>query len=68
MKFQVQVYQDEDDAYAAECPSIPGCVTGADSFEEALSMIQDAIKGCVETRKGLGYQLFLPTYEVEVAV
>lgn len=27
MKLRVLIYQDEDGAYIAECPEIPGCVS-----------------------------------------
>ena len=31
-----------------ECPEIPGCASQGDTVEEALSMIKDVIKGCLE--------------------
>jgi predicted RNase H-like HicB family nuclease len=68
MRFQVQIYQDEDGAFISECPSIPGCVSQGKDLNEALVMIKDAIEGCLETRKELGMSLYLPTYEVEVAI
>lgn len=40
---QVLLYQDETGGWIAECPSLPGCNTQGDSFEEAVSNIRDAI-------------------------
>jgi predicted RNase H-like HicB family nuclease len=38
------VYRDEDGAWIAEVPSLPGCVTQGDSREEAIANIHDAIE------------------------
>ena len=46
MKFLVSIYQDEDGAYIAECPSIPGCVSQGQTEAEAESNITDAIREC----------------------
>jgi predicted RNase H-like HicB family nuclease len=48
-KYQVILHADtEDGGYWVECPDIPGCVSQGDTIEEALEMIKDAIKGCLE--------------------
>jgi predicted RNase H-like HicB family nuclease len=31
--------------YIVSVPALPGCVTQGDSFEEAVSMIKDAVEG-----------------------
>jgi predicted RNase H-like HicB family nuclease len=38
----------EDGGYWVECPEVPGCVSQGYTVEEALAMIKDAIKGCLE--------------------
>ena len=40
---QVIVYQDEDGAFCAMVPSLPGCFTNGDTLEEALAMAGDAM-------------------------
>ncbi|OGK16311.1 hypothetical protein A2774_05205 [Candidatus Roizmanbacteria bacterium RIFCSPHIGHO2_01_FULL_39_12c] len=35
----------EEGGYVVSVPSLPGCLTQADTFEEAVSMVKDAIKG-----------------------
>lgn len=61
MDIDVQLYQDEDGVWIAECPSIPGCVSQGATREEALDNVRDAIEGCLAVRAELG----LPT-QVEV--
>ncbi len=39
----VIVYRDEDGAWIAEVPSLPGCVTQGESRAEALENVKDAI-------------------------
>ncbi len=48
-KYPVILHADtEDGGYWVECPEIPGCASQGDTVEEALVMIKDAIKGCLE--------------------
>lgn len=47
MKFKVIVHEAEEGGYWAEVPSISGCVTQADNYEELLDNIQEAIEGCL---------------------
>jgi len=47
MKLKVVVHEAEEGGYWAEVPSIPGCVTQGDSFEELLSNIYEAVEGCL---------------------
>lgn len=68
MKFLVSVSQDEDGAYIAECPSIPGCVSQGTTRDEAEKNIQDAIQECLEVRKEYGMPLVVDVREVEVEV
>ncbi len=46
MKLQVIVHE-EDNGYWAEVPSIPGCATQGDTFEELLKNIYEAVEGCL---------------------
>jgi predicted RNase H-like HicB family nuclease len=47
MKLKVIVHEAEEGGYWAEVPSIPGCVTQGDSFEELLSNLYEAVEGCL---------------------
>jgi len=45
---QVIIEQDEDGKYIASCPSLQGCYTQGDTFEEAIENIKDVIRLCIE--------------------
>ena len=45
IRFRVLIEQDEDGAFVAECPNLPGCISQGATREEALANIRDAIKG-----------------------
>ena len=40
MKLDIILYQDEDNCYIAECPSIPGCVSQGKTEEEEKSILK----------------------------
>ena len=47
MKLKVVVHETEEGGYWAEVPSIPGCATQGDSFDELLNNIYEAVEGCL---------------------
>ena len=47
MKLKVVIHEAEEGGYWAEVPSIPGCATQGDSFDELLSNIYEAVEGCL---------------------
>lgn len=47
MKLKVVVHDSEEGGCWAEVPSIPGCATQGESFEELLSNLYEAIEGCL---------------------
>ena len=68
MKFAVTLDRDEDGAWVAECPAIPGCVSQGTTKEQALENIKDAIRLCLEVRAERGLPLTIETHQVEVVV
>ena len=68
MKLLFTLYQDEDGAFIAECPVIPGCVSQGKTREEAERNIGEAIRECLEVRAEQGLPLTVETHEIEVAV
>lgn len=46
MKLKVIVHE-EAGGFWAEVPAIPGCVTQADSFDELLGRLYEAVDGCL---------------------
>lgn len=52
MKLKVIVHKAEEGGYWAEVPSIVGCVTQGDTFDELLGNIYEAAKGCLSVDIG----------------
>lgn len=49
MLYRVLIEQDEDGAFVAECPALPGCISEGATRAEAVANIRDAIKGYLES-------------------
>ncbi len=47
MKLKVIVHEAEEGGYWAEVPSIPGCATQDETFEELLQNLYEAVEGCL---------------------
>lgn len=45
MKIKAVVHDAEEGEYWAEVPMLPGCVTEADTYDELLTNLHDAIEG-----------------------
>jgi predicted RNase H-like HicB family nuclease len=51
-KYEIIIYwSDEDQAYVADVPELPGCMAHGDTYESALSNIKSAMKLWIETAK-----------------
>ncbi|MCX5718862.1 MAG: type II toxin-antitoxin system HicB family antitoxin [Nitrospirae bacterium] len=55
MKIKVVVRKAEEGGFWAEVPSIPGCFTQGDTWEELLKNIYEAIEAClsVDTKENI---------------
>jgi len=51
MRFRVLIEQDEDGAYVAFVPELPGCISQGKTREEALNNIKDAAYGYIASLK-----------------
>jgi predicted RNase H-like HicB family nuclease len=47
MKLKVIIHKAEEGGLWAEVPSIPGCVSQAETFEELVPNIYEAVEGCL---------------------
>jgi predicted RNase H-like HicB family nuclease len=47
MKLKVIVHEAEEGGHWAEVPSIPGCATQGETFEELLANLYEAVEGCL---------------------
>lgn len=48
---QVFIYPGEDGYWVAECPSLPGCISQAETKKEAVRNIREAIEGYIAVLK-----------------
>jgi predicted RNase H-like HicB family nuclease len=68
MKLPVNIYQDEDGVYIAECPSVPGCVSQGATQAEAEGNIAGAIRECIAVRLEQNLPASVLIRETEVTV
>ena len=55
VKYEVIIYwSDDDQAYLAEVPELPGCMADGTTYQEALSNVEVIIREWIETARELG--------------
>jgi predicted RNase H-like HicB family nuclease len=60
-KYEVIVYwSDEDEAYIAEVPELPGCMSDGPTYEKAIKSAQVVISEWIETAQKLGREIPKP--------
>jgi predicted RNase H-like HicB family nuclease len=60
-KYEVIVYwSEEDKAYVAEVPELPGCMADGATYEGALKNIHVTISEWIETARTLGREIPVP--------
>ncbi len=47
-QFHIRFQKAEEGGYIVSIPEMPGCVTQAETFEEGLAMVKDALAGLLE--------------------
>ena len=53
-KYEVIIYwSEEDNAYVAEIPELPGCMADGSTYQEALANAEAVIQEWIETAKEL---------------
>ncbi|MBE2234569.1 MAG: type II toxin-antitoxin system HicB family antitoxin [Anaerolinea sp.] len=54
-KYEVIIYwSDEDEAFIAEVPELPGCAADGETYQGALSNVEIIIEEWIETAQSLG--------------
>ena len=54
-KYETIIYwSEEDQAYLAEVPELPGCMAHGDSYEAALANVKEAIQLWMDTAREFG--------------
>ncbi|MEZ2251996.1 type II toxin-antitoxin system HicB family antitoxin [Microcoleus sp.] len=61
VKYEVIIYwSDEDQAFIAEAPELPGCAADGETYQEALQNIEIIMQEWIETAKALGRSIPQP--------
>lgn len=66
LKYTVIFEPAEEGGFVVSVPALPGCVTEGDTFEEAVYMIKDAMKGYLAVLKKQGLEIPKETEDVVV--
>ena len=60
-KYEVIIYwSEEDGAFIAEVPELPGCAADGETYQEALINVEVVIQEWLETAEDLGRSIPLP--------
>jgi predicted RNase H-like HicB family nuclease len=55
LRYELIIYwSDEDDAFIAEVPELPGCAADGATYDDAVSNVQVVIREWIETATELG--------------
>lgn len=58
MKYEVIIYwSEEDQAFVAEVPELPGCVADGGTKAQALEQVEQVAREWIETAQSLGRQV-----------
>ncbi len=60
-KYEVIIYwSQEDEAFIAEVPELPGCASDGKTYQQALANVEIVIREWIETAKELGRAIPAP--------
>lgn len=60
-KYEIIIYwSDDDEAYIAEVPELPGCMADGKTYDEVLENVTQVIKEWIETAEELGREIPKP--------
>lgn len=58
LRYEIILYWSEDDsAFIAEVPELPGCVADGATYEEAIAQAKEAAEAWIETAQALGREI-----------
>ena len=57
LSYKVVLEPAEEGGYTVYVPSLPGCVSEGDTYEEALKNIREAIEGWIEVSREFGDEI-----------
>lgn len=61
LRYEVIIYwSEQDEAFIAEVPELPGCAADGPTYEQALANVRIIIEEWIETAKELGRPIPMP--------
>jgi predicted RNase H-like HicB family nuclease len=66
LKFTILIERNDEGGYTVTVPSLPGCITQGDAWEEVVANAREAIAGYIEALRALGKPIPLEV-PVEIA-
>ena len=67
-EFELKIYwRDEDQAFIAEVPELPGCAADGKTYKEAVENVEGIIQEWIETAKELGRTIPKPKGRLKYA-
>lgn len=68
MQYEIILYwSEEDQAYIAEVPDLPGCVADGLTYQEALQNVEVVMQEWIETAEELGRSIPQPKRHLMIA-
>jgi predicted RNase H-like HicB family nuclease len=65
LHYQINIYwSQEDEAYLAEVPELPGCMADGETYQAALENVQIIMQEWIDTARELGRKI--PTPQVKL--
>ena len=62
MRYEINLYwSEEDQAFIAEVPDLPGCAADGETYQKALQNIEIIMQEWIETAQELGRKIPEPT-------
>lgn len=62
LRYEINLYwSEEDQAFIAEVPDLPGCAADGETYQEALQNIEIIMQEWIETAQELGRKIPEPT-------
>ena len=61
LRYEIVLYwSNEDHAFLAEVPELPGCMSDGETYAEAVANVEDAMRMWIETARDLGREIPAP--------
>ena len=61
IKYEIIIYwSEDDDAFVAEVPELPGCMADGATYKEALANVEVIIQEWIDTARELGQPIPVP--------